>query len=56
LNEGLNFFSQPENNEARAETKRLINENEKWRKRGIFVIKSGFRKSPKRLKGTKINR
>ena len=52
---GNNFFPQPENNELR-ETKRLINENEEWRKRGIFVIKSGFRKKPKRLKKTKTNR
>jgi hypothetical protein len=36
----------------------LINENEdeEWRERGIFIIKSGFRKSPKRLKKTKTNR
>ena len=33
LKAGLNFFPQPENNEAREETKRLINENEdeEWR-------------------------
>jgi hypothetical protein len=37
---GLNFFPQPENNEAREETKRLINENEneEWKRQGIFLI------------------